>query len=132
MPDDIIALSNKRGERVELSPSGAETVLYTFTGNADGGIPDSALSWDDKGNLYGTAYYSGDGTCACGLVFELFHGARDEARPVFHKFVTTGAGGCPFRRRLCGAGPDLDRADIGSNANIERAPGTGYQHARIW
>jgi hypothetical protein len=41
----------------ELSPVGAgwkETVLYSFTGGADGGNPISGLIMDEAGNFYGT------------------------------------------------------------------------------
>jgi uncharacterized repeat protein (TIGR03803 family) len=36
-----------------------ETVLYAFTGGADGGQPDSGLIADNKGNLYGTTTCGG-------------------------------------------------------------------------
>jgi uncharacterized repeat protein (TIGR03803 family) len=53
------------------------TVLYTFTGGADGANPTSSLVRDAAGNLYGTTFAGGgSGTgCAedtgCGTVFEL-------------------------------------------------------------
>ena len=31
-----------------------ETVLYTFTGSSDGGVPYAGLISDKEGNLYGT------------------------------------------------------------------------------
>ena len=42
----------------ELSPSGdswTHTVLYSFTGGADGGEPYKGVTLDPQGNLYGTA-----------------------------------------------------------------------------
>jgi uncharacterized repeat protein (TIGR03803 family) len=54
----------------KLSPSGTETVLYSFTGGADGGQPAAPLIRDSAGNLYGTT--SAYGLCAyCGTVFKL-------------------------------------------------------------
>lgn len=62
----------------KLSPSEKYTVLYTFTGGADGAFPNGALLTDDKGNLYGTAGWGGDLSCTdpqstagCGVVFKI-------------------------------------------------------------
>ena len=38
----------------KLSPSGTETVLYSFTGGSDGRLPVAGLIADRAGNLYGT------------------------------------------------------------------------------
>ena len=60
----------------EIDPAGKQTVLYTFTGEADGANPYSALL-KASGNLYGTTYGGGDTTSApcsgtgCGVVFKL-------------------------------------------------------------
>jgi uncharacterized repeat protein (TIGR03803 family) len=59
----------------KLDPTGTETVLYTFTGGADGGSPDTGLIRDAAGNLYGTTMQGGDlQACpylGCGTVFKL-------------------------------------------------------------
>jgi uncharacterized repeat protein (TIGR03803 family) len=54
------------------------TVLYSFTGAADGANPSTAtMVRDAKGNLYGTTQFGGDNTCnvslheGCGTVFRL-------------------------------------------------------------
>jgi uncharacterized repeat protein (TIGR03803 family) len=80
--------------------SQTETVLYTFTGGSDGGLPWGSLVMDRDGNLYGTTSEYGDGPCnfpyqGCGTVFELspengawifnvlytFQGGEDGANP---------------------------------------------------
>ena len=54
-----------------------ETVLYRFTGGADGGHPSSSLIFDNAGNLYGTAQVGGQSAtyecslAGCGVVFQL-------------------------------------------------------------
>jgi uncharacterized repeat protein (TIGR03803 family) len=56
-----------------------ETVLYRFTGVADGQNPMNALTLDAAGALYGTTIYGGTGSCSdlfstiigCGTVFKL-------------------------------------------------------------
>ncbi len=53
-----------------------ETVLYSFTGAADGGNPNARLIADKNGALYSTTEYGGSATCpinssGCGTVFKL-------------------------------------------------------------
>jgi uncharacterized repeat protein (TIGR03803 family) len=55
-----------------------ESILYAFTGNADGSTPTATLTFDSAGNIYSTALYGGDLSCGgigdpagCGTVFEL-------------------------------------------------------------
>jgi uncharacterized repeat protein (TIGR03803 family) len=63
-----------QGAVFELNASGTETVLYSFTGGADGGVPQAGLAIDSAGNLYGTTTAGGDTLCAlqgCGVIFEV-------------------------------------------------------------
>jgi uncharacterized repeat protein (TIGR03803 family) len=57
-----------------IASAQTETVLYSFTGKADGADPYSTLVQDPQGNLYGTTY-EGGATCftslTCGTVFEI-------------------------------------------------------------
>ena len=53
----------------KLDPSGNETVLYSFTGGADGGAPYGSLFMDTAGNLYGTT--SVGGSSGNGVIFKL-------------------------------------------------------------
>jgi len=53
----------------KLDPSGTETVLYSFTGGADGGSPYGDLIIDATGNLYGTT--SVGGASNFGVVFKV-------------------------------------------------------------
>jgi uncharacterized repeat protein (TIGR03803 family) len=60
----------------KLTPKGRETVLYSFCaqGNCnDGVIPTAGLTFDQKGNLYGTTVYGGPGGYynGSGVVFKL-------------------------------------------------------------
>jgi uncharacterized repeat protein (TIGR03803 family) len=66
------------GTIYKVTPSGDETVLYSFTGGSDGGQPDkSPVLLDAAGNLYGTASEGGDLSCSigpgygCGTVWKL-------------------------------------------------------------
>jgi len=53
----------------KADPAGNETVLYTFTGGADGCRPSGSLLRDSAGNLYGVT--SGDGPAGGSVVFML-------------------------------------------------------------
>jgi uncharacterized repeat protein (TIGR03803 family) len=85
----------------KISPSGHETVLYSFTGGADGGQPLAGLTMDSTGNLYGTTAGGGNTNCSyytfvgCGVVFKIdtsghftvlytFTGGPDGAAPESH------------------------------------------------
>jgi uncharacterized repeat protein (TIGR03803 family) len=80
-----------QGVVFKLDTTRTETVLYSFTGGADGGSPRSSLIRDSAGNLYGTTEYGG--ASGQGTVFKLdaagtesvlysFRGRADGATPV--------------------------------------------------
>ena len=49
-----------------------ESVLYSFTGGADGAGPGGGVVFDKKGNLYGTTPDGGDvNGCGCGVIYQL-------------------------------------------------------------
>jgi uncharacterized repeat protein (TIGR03803 family) len=80
------------GSVFKVDRAGNETVLYSFTGLADGGSPVGGLTMDARGNLYGTAsaggYYSpiyGENSC-CGVVFKLDQAGNET---VLHAFEIT-------------------------------------------
>jgi uncharacterized repeat protein (TIGR03803 family) len=81
----------------KLNPASQETILYTFTGGADGGQPVASVIRDPAGNLYGTTQAGGascmSGYPACGVVYRL-----DTAGQETVLYTFTGADG--------GAGPD--------------------------
>jgi uncharacterized repeat protein (TIGR03803 family) len=63
--------TSDHGTVFKLDAAGTETVLYRFTGGADGGNPQAGLIRDAAGNLYGTTLYGGIPSCQCGTVFKL-------------------------------------------------------------
>ncbi len=77
-----------------VTPAGKESVLYSFTGGADGAAPQAGLTRDSAGNLYGTA--SAGGANANGVVFELVH--------------PKAKGGAWSEQVLCSFGPSPDGA----------------------
>jgi len=62
--------TSNQGVVFKLDPTGQETVLYSFTGATDGGIPIGRLL-ASGGSLYGITSAGGDPTCSCGTAFKL-------------------------------------------------------------
>jgi len=61
-----------------VAPAQTLQVLHAFTGGGDGARPSASLTFDARGNLYGTTIYGGHtgGPCqpaGCGTVFKLTH-----------------------------------------------------------
>src|ERR1039458_1607249 len=58
--------------RSDPGTTGTETVLHTFTGGADGGVPLAGVVRDSAGNLYGTTELGGNASKGGkGVVFKL-------------------------------------------------------------
>jgi len=57
------------GTIFKVNKAGKQTVLYSFTGGADGGQPNASVIRDSAGNLYGTSIAGG--TSGGGTVFKL-------------------------------------------------------------
>jgi len=73
------------------------SVLYSFTGGADGAQPRAMLTMDAGGNLFGTASEGGDfNACAfsgCGTVFELSPSGSSWNFQVLYNFTNTSTSG---------------------------------------
>lgn len=60
------------GTIFQISPAGALTTIYSFTGGSDGGNPATSLTLGGDGNFYGTTYGSfGLGSASTGSVFRV-------------------------------------------------------------
>jgi uncharacterized repeat protein (TIGR03803 family) len=80
------------GTVFQLSPSASgwtHTVLYSFTGGADGGEPYKGVTVDGQGNLYGTAVTGGGGSCegGCGVAYKLTNSGGVWTQSVIHTFT---------------------------------------------
>lgn len=78
------------GTVFKLTPSGTETVLYSFSGGNDGGRPQAGLIRDKKGNLFGTTVLGG--ASGLGTAFKL---AADGKETVLHSFSGGSDGATP-------------------------------------
>jgi uncharacterized repeat protein (TIGR03803 family) len=84
------------GTVFEITASGTEMVLYSFGGGADGSYPYAGLVRDGAGNLYGTTFQGGQGSCyfdlGCGVVFKV---APEGTETVLYRFTGGADGGNP-------------------------------------
>jgi len=84
-----------RGVVFALSPGSSgwtESVIYSFTGKTDGGVPTGGLVLDASNNLYGTANSGGNLSCkyngisGCGVVFEVSLNSGTWTESVLYSF----------------------------------------------
>jgi uncharacterized repeat protein (TIGR03803 family) len=85
------------GTVFEVTPAGVHTVLYNFTGGADGGEPYKGVTLDAQGNLYGTAVTGGGGSCegGCGVAYKLTNSGGNWTQSVIHTFTGGNDGSGP-------------------------------------
>jgi uncharacterized repeat protein (TIGR03803 family) len=67
-----------------ITPSGAESVIYSFTGGTDGTNPVAGVSTDTDGNLYGTTSFGG--AFGAGAVYELSPSGPGWSEKVLYSF----------------------------------------------
>jgi uncharacterized repeat protein (TIGR03803 family) len=128
------------GTVFQLSASGQETVIYSFTGYADGLDPHGGVTIDSAGNLYGTTVAGGfGGMCAgdgCGVIFELTPSGNGWTETTLYSFKGLNDGFGP------GGGLVFDSAgnlygttpDGGAHSNgvvFELSPGAHRWHYKV-
>jgi len=79
----------------KLDDKGHETVLYSFSGGADGANPFEAVIFDSAGNLYGTT--NAGGASGAGVVYKLDASGHET---VLHSFTGGADGGYPLWVKL--------------------------------
>jgi uncharacterized repeat protein (TIGR03803 family) len=81
------------GTVFKLTPSGTETVLYSFQGahggTHDGYLPTGSLITDSNGDLFGTTAFGGDncGTLTCGTAFEMIKSGASYSEQIIYRFL---------------------------------------------
>ena len=97
-----------------------ETILYNFTGGADGGDPlYGDLSFDQAGNIYGTT--AGGGSSGEGVVFKLARSGSGWTESVLWNFTGGSDGGLPVSGVIFDSAGNL----YGTTGNFP--PGTVYE-----
>jgi uncharacterized repeat protein (TIGR03803 family) len=113
------------GTVFKLLPSGAETVLYRFTGGNDGATPFASLVRDPSGNLFGTTYEGGASNV--GTVFRVDPAGKET---VLHSFTSTSTDGYkPFAGLVPGPSGNLYGTTEfgGSSSNCNGGCGTVFK-----
>jgi uncharacterized repeat protein (TIGR03803 family) len=76
------------------------SVVHTFTGKGDGGIPEAGLTMDGSGNFYGTTY--GGGSYGYGIVFKMTAKGSGWTITPLYSFRGGADGGQPASRVVFG------------------------------
>ena len=104
----------------QLHPNGngtwSHSVLYNFSGGADGAEPYKGVMLDARGNLYGTAVTGGGGGCegGCGVAYKLTNNGGVWTQSVIHTFTGGDDGAGPGARlTLDDAGNVYGMAPVG-------------------
>ena len=87
------------GAVYELTPSGTESVLWSFTGGQqDGSYPWSGVIFDGSGNLYGTTTEGGDPACVggCGTVYKMTPSGSGWTEKPIYSFTGGSDGAVPY------------------------------------
>lgn len=106
----------------------SDTILYSFTGGADGGQPSGGLVFDPSGNLYGTTNFGGSSNCnlGCGTVFKLVPASGGWSETVLYTFTGGSDGREPYARLLLDASGNLYGTTLlGGNVNSVCSTGCG-------
>jgi uncharacterized repeat protein (TIGR03803 family) len=109
------------GTVFKIDSNNNETVIYNFTGGADGSKIYAGVVADAQGNLYGTAAAGGVGPCfqGCGVVFQLTPSQNGSwTETTLHTFTGGADGGTPYGGLLRDAQGNLyGTTNIGGNAS---------------
>lgn len=101
-----------------------ETVLYTFSGGADGAYPQGGLTFDQAGNLYGATGRGGNGT---GTIFKLTPGSNGSwTQEVLYSFQGGTDGAYPLGNLVFNPAGNLYGVTSYGGTNID-ARGTVFQ-----
>jgi uncharacterized repeat protein (TIGR03803 family) len=107
--------TNGDGTVFKITPSGTETVLYSFGSSAtDGQVPDAPLIQGSDGNFYGTTATGGSsgssstcssgGTCMYGTVFKITPSGTET---ILYNFTSGNDGGAPEAPLIIGSNGSL-------------------------
>ena len=110
--------STNSGTIFELTPAGAERLLYSFLGGNDGGLPNTALALGTDGNFYGTT--AGAGANYTGAIYKITSaGAFSSVYsfPALNANAENAAGAYPSAALVMGRDGNLYASCLAGGAN---------------
>lgn len=112
--------SSGQGTIFKIDPAGTETVLYTFTGGADGAQPSAGLFRDPAGNLYGPT--TSGGASGRGTLFKL---DTTNTLTTLHSFEGGSDGWAPESRLISFNGQLYGTTRLGGGTGCGNSLGCG-------
>jgi uncharacterized repeat protein (TIGR03803 family) len=112
--------TSSNGTVFKVDSAGRETVLYSFTGGADGGFPAAGVIEDAAGNLYGTTINGG--AFNNGTVFKLSSNGEET---VLYSFTGGSDGGGPSAGVIRDAAGNLYGTTVNGGSSLFCAKGCG-------
>jgi uncharacterized repeat protein (TIGR03803 family) len=113
--------ANDLGAVFKLSPAAGgkwtETIVHSFGGAPDGSLPNSGLTKDAAGNLYGTT--SAGGTSASGVVYQLTNSGGSWTEAVIYTFAGMPDGSLPMAEVILDSKGNLyGTTELGGASNL--------------
>jgi uncharacterized repeat protein (TIGR03803 family) len=111
------------GTVFEVTPSGSETILHSFSGlPSDGAYPQAGLIADASGNLYGTTSHGGEN--GNGTVFKLMNQDGTWTETVLYSFGSSSADGqVPYAGLIADASGNLYGTTFNGGDSTNRCHG---------
>ena len=116
--------ASNNGVIFKITPTGNESILYSFAGGSDGSKPEAGLVRDGSGNFYGTTNLGGGADQ--GTVFKL---ASDGTEAVLHAFSGGSDGGYPQANLLRDKAGNLYGTTVSGGGGCSDGCGTIFEVA---
>ena len=116
--------ASNNGVIFKITPTGKESILYSFAGGSDGSKPEAGLVRDGSGNFYGTTNLGGGADQ--GTVFKL---ASDGTETVLHAFSGGSDGGYPQANLLRDKAGNLYGTTVSGGSGCSDGCGTIFEVA---